>query len=93
MDRDAILRRGHGAEKLLSDESVMQALGEIEAELITNWAESNPAHVDHRESIFRQVKALELFQNKLESWRSAATMEKAKMEIENQDRRGMQAEA
>lgn len=89
MDRDAIIRRGQGAEKLLSDPNVMQAFGDLEAELVTEWASSRPDDSSGREAIWRQVKSLELFQTKLESWRDNGKLEMANAERDAQDARGI----
>lgn len=93
MDRETVLRRGAAAAKILSDESVMLTFGEIEAELFTNWAETNPINVDGREAIYRQIKALELFQTKLESLAANAKVEQSNMERTARDRKGQQVEA
>ena len=93
MDRETIIRRGVGAERLLGDESVMQALGDIEADLFTDWAATNPVNVDGREAIYRQIKSLELFQSKLETWRDQGKIELANSERDARDRQGLQVEA
>lgn len=89
MDRDAIIRRGNAAEQMLSEDG-MKALGEIEADLITDWSHTNPNDTDGREGIWRMVKCLELFQLKLESWRASGQLEKANLERAKRDRLGQQ---
>ncbi len=93
MDRETTLRRGAAAAKILSDESVMLTFGEIEAELFTDWAQTNPTNVDGREAIYRQIKALEMFQTKLERLADNAKIEQANMERTARDRKGQQVEA
>lgn len=93
MDIDAIIRRGVAAERLLSDETVMTALGDIERDLITDWASSRPTDMEGREGIFRLVKALELFQSKLEIWRDTGKLEKAKLQRNMDDQRQMSPQA
>lgn len=93
MDREPIIRRGKAAEVLLADSNVMQALGELEADLVTEWAGTNPDNTTGREAIWRQVKSLEMFQAKLESWRDNGKLEEANAERDRKDRQGMQIEA
>lgn len=78
-DKDAIIRRGQAADRMLKDENVMSALGEIEAELVTAWAQTGPNQADAREDMYRMVKALELFQSKLETWRDNGRVESEKI--------------
>ena len=89
MDRDSIIRRGQAAELILKNETAMSALGECEADLFTEWAGTNPNRPEDREAIFRQVKAMELFQAKLEAWAAAGQVERAKIEQGKQDARGI----
>lgn len=89
MDRDAIIRRGIGAEKILTDENVMKAFGDLEAELFTEWSGTNPTDSLGREAIFFQVKAIELFQTKLESWSASGKLETSNAERDLQDAKGI----
>lgn len=75
MNKDTILRRGAAAKRILEDQEIMTVFGEIEAELLTDWAATNPLRPEDREAIYRQVKALELFQTKLEQWRDTVIVD------------------
>lgn len=92
MDRDAIIRRGRAAEQLLSQDG-LSALGEIETDLITDWANSNPANTEGREAIWRMVKCLELFQQKLETWVADGKLESANAERATRDAKGIDTAA
>lgn len=89
MDTDKIIRRGEAADRLLKDDIVMQALGEIEADLLTGWANTNPTDVDGREGTYRLIKALDLLQFRLENWRAQGLLEKSNAERRLQDERGI----
>ena len=90
---DTTQRRGHAAKRILDDTEIMQAFGEIEAELVTQWAATNPLCPEHREAIFRQVKALELFQQQLETWKNNLAHYDARVVQSSLDSRGQGAEA
>ena len=82
---EQVIRRGRAAAQLLADETVMGALGDVEAELVTEWAASNPLHADAREDMYRMVRALEMLQRKLESYKQAGEIEQYKIEQAERD--------
>ncbi len=86
-------RRGAAAHRVLGDPDVMQAFGEIEADLVTQWAATNPNRSEDREAIYRQVKALELFQAQLETWRNNMLLYDQNVLQRKRDQQGLQAEA
>ena len=59
MTRDEIIRRGSNVARILADADCMSALGEIEADLLTQWANTREIDTLQREAIYRQVKALD----------------------------------
>ena len=75
MNREDTIRRGMAAARLLSDETVQQALAEIEAECTSAWIGSNPADNALREDVYRMTRSVALLRQKLESWRGAAQIE------------------
>lgn len=93
MDRDTIIRRGRGAETILGDAYAMQALAEVEADLFTEWSLTGNTDVAAREAIFGQIKALEMFQTRLEAYKDAAKLEQSNADRDAKDRSGLQTEA
>ena len=63
-----VVLRGEAAGRLLKDDTAMSALGEVERECFETWAATNPADTDTREFQYRMLKAVELLQDKLETW-------------------------
>ncbi len=92
-DKDTQLRRGYAAKRILDDTEIMTAFGEIEADLVTQWAATNPDKPEDREAIYRQVKALDLFQLQLETWRNNMLHLEATLAQSKRDTQGVQAEA
>jgi len=92
-NNDKIRQRGYAARRILEDAEVMEAFGEIEADLLTKWAATNPDRSDDREAIYRQVKALDLFQQQLEAWRNNLLHLEASLAQSKRDQTGLGAEA
>jgi hypothetical protein len=86
---DDIIRRGMAAARLLGDETLVQALAEIEAECANTWANSNPADVTAREDAYRMNRCVALLRHKLESWRGAAQIEKNNAALRLRDARSI----
>jgi hypothetical protein len=76
MSRDAVIRRGMAAARLLGDDTLMTVLAEIEAECMAAWTGSNPADVATREDAYRMTRCVGLLRQKLEAWRGAAQVER-----------------
>jgi fructosamine-3-kinase len=62
------LERGRRAKTLMADETLAEAMSEIEARLTQQWSNTASHNAESRESLFHQVAALHAIRGQLKVW-------------------------
>lgn len=91
MSKDAVIRRGHAADRVLKDEAARKAFEAVIEDLQAEWLRTRPDDAVTREGCYRMVHAVQLVVAKLESWRASGIMEEGTAEQQARDARGQGA--
>ena len=60
-------RRGQGANAILTSEEALACFGEVEADLVRQWAESRPWAGKRRERLFYELRSLRALKARLQA--------------------------
>jgi hypothetical protein len=88
MSKDAVIRRGQAADRLLKDEAARKAFDTVIEDLQAEWLRTRPDDTATREGCYRMVHAVQLVVAKLEAWRASGVMEEHAAEQQARDARG-----
>ena len=90
-DKEALIRIGQGADRILNDEVAGAAIQNVVDRLKTNWLNSRPDDVLGREAIWRQVHSIQLLTNELQTMRDAGLKAQADIKHAQADSNGKSA--
>ena len=88
MTKDAMIRRGQAADRVLKDETARAAFDAVIEELQSAWMHTHPDDTPAREACYRMVRAVQLVFEKLQTWRANGLMEEGNAEQRARDSRG-----
>jgi hypothetical protein len=91
MSKDAVIRRGQAADRLLKDEVIRKIFDAVVEDLQAEWLRSRPDDTATREGCYRMVHAVQLVVAKLEAWRASGMMEEGAAEQRAREARGQAA--
>ena len=83
MTKDAVIRRGQAADRLLKDETALAAFEAVIEDLQDEWLRSRPDDTAAREGCYRMVHAVQAVVAKLQAWRANGLMEEGKALVRN----------
>lgn len=77
MDKQKIIRLGDAAQRLIDDEVVELAFGQVREEYLVRWLSSQPEQTALREECYLAMKVLDEFKRKLKVIADNGKFEKA----------------
>lgn len=90
-DKDAIIRLGQAAERLLNDELANLAFDALLDDLKRGWMSTRPDDMASREGCYRMVNAVRLVVQKLETWRDNGLKAAEDIKVHDAESRGITA--
>lgn len=75
MEKEAVIRRGKRAEKLLGDPTLMEALESLKQDQVAQFMSSSPENEHQRTEAYYMHKAVEKLELKLSSFKSDGIFE------------------
>ena len=91
MTKDAVIRRGQAADRLLKDETALHAFEAVIEDLQAEWMRTHPDDTLTRESCYRMVHAVQRVVAKLQTWQANGLMEEDNAQARARDARGQAA--
>jgi hypothetical protein len=79
-DPYAIIAKGQRALELLENETLLEALDDLEADAVARWRASPSRDIDGREALYAHVQGIDALRASLTAWAEAAKHEANKLE-------------